>query len=167
MHCKTYEARKNPTAKVYSHKSHGPALAYELGIAVFENRLVWINGPFDASTHDITMFRNENPSDDDPVESLKQVMPPGKRAITDGGYRGEMNDHTAPPSNKDSREVKKFKNRVRARHENFNARIKAFKILSETFRSVLEKKKKHKTVFEAVCIVVQYDLENGHPLMEI
>ncbi|KAG7340892.1 hypothetical protein IV203_024435 [Nitzschia inconspicua] len=32
VHCKTYEARKNPTAKVYSHKSHGPAVAYELGL---------------------------------------------------------------------------------------------------------------------------------------
>jgi hypothetical protein len=58
VHCKTYEARKQPTASVYSHKSHGPALAYELALSVFENRLVWINGPFNASTHDITMFRN-------------------------------------------------------------------------------------------------------------
>ena len=58
VHCKTYEARKCPTAKVYSHKSKGPALAYELALSVYENRLVWINGPFDASVHDITMFRN-------------------------------------------------------------------------------------------------------------
>jgi hypothetical protein len=59
VHCRTYEARKKPTASIYSHKYQGPALSYELGISVFEDRLVWINGPFDASTHDITMFRNE------------------------------------------------------------------------------------------------------------
>ena len=53
VHCKTYEARKNPTAKVYSHKYHGPGVAYEIGLAIFENRLVWINGPFGASVHDI------------------------------------------------------------------------------------------------------------------
>ena len=108
----------------------------------------------------------QNPSiEQDPQESLMQAMPVGKLAIADHGYRGEKN-HTATPSDKDSIEVKRFKNRVRARHESFNARIKAFKILSETFRVVQEKKRKHMIVFETVCILCQYDLQNGHPLME-
>ena len=163
VHCRTYEARKKPTADVYSHKSHGPAVSYELGIAVFENRLVWINGPFDASVHDVTIFRNV----DDPENSLKHKIPEGKKAIVDKAYCGEKNNKAAPPSEYDSKELRTFKNRVRARHENFNARLKAFKILSTTFRITQNRKEKHKVVFESVCILCQYDLENGHPLWEV
>ena len=108
----------------------------------------------------------QNPTEEDPKFSLKRAMPAGKLAITDCGYRGEKMHHTAPPQANDSKEVKQFKNRVRARHESFNGRIKEFKILSGTFRVVKEKKQKHKTIFEAVCILCQYDLENGHPLFE-
>jgi hypothetical protein len=93
-------------------------------------------------------------------------MPAGKLAIADAGYVGERTHHTATAQAKDSKEVKQFKNRVRARHESFNGRIKVFNILSGTFRVVQDKKQKHKTVFEAVCILCQYDLENGHPLFE-
>ncbi|KAG7365076.1 DDE superfamily endonuclease [Nitzschia inconspicua] len=132
VHCRTFEARKKPTGKVYSHKSHGPGLAYELGIAVYESRLVWINGPFDASVHDIMMFRNP----DDPDSSLKETIPDGKRAIADNGYRGERQSKTAPPNRLDS-QLKDLKNRARARHEAFNGRIKSFFILSSTFRGFL------------------------------
>ena len=52
VHCHTRESRKNPTAKVYSHKFHGPGIAYEVGIAIYEDRVLWIKGPFYASTHD-------------------------------------------------------------------------------------------------------------------
>ena len=153
VHCQTYEARKNPTAKVYSHKSHGPALAYELGIAIYESRLVWMKGPFDASVHDITMFRSEL------EERLKKDK---KQGIGDSGYRAGENmtvhrkNHTKDMTN--------FINRTRARHENFNARIKSFNILSERFRS---DRKRHRTAFEAIYVLCQYDMENGHPLMEV
>jgi hypothetical protein len=159
VHCKTYEARKHPSAKVYSHKNHGPAVAYELGIAIYEDRLVWIKGPFDASTHDITMFRNE----DEDGENLKSKMPTGKRGIGDSAYKGEP-DHMTTHRDNHSKDVRKFINRVRARHENFNARIKNYRILADRFRS---DRSHHKIAFEAVCVLCQYDLENGHPLMEI
>jgi hypothetical protein len=159
VHCRTYEARKNPTAKVYSHKTHGPAVAYELGLAIYEDRLVWINGPFDASTHDIAMFRSEH----DPGSGLMSHIPEGKRAIADSGYKGEPTRVTTHRENH-SKEMRKFINRVRARHENFNARIKSFKILSERFRS---DRVHHKSAFESVCVLCQYDLENGHPLMMV
>ena len=115
--------------------------------------------------HDLHDNFLQNPSDEDPQESLLQTLPIGKLAIADNGYVGER-DRAATPSAKDGTEVRRFKNRVRARHETFNGRIKAFKILSETFRVVRDKKEKHKIAFETVCILCQYDLENGHPLME-
>lgn len=30
----------------YSHKYHGPALAYEFAMDIFSGRLVWMNGPY-------------------------------------------------------------------------------------------------------------------------
>jgi hypothetical protein len=57
-----------------------------------------------------------------------------------------------------------LKNRAKARQETFNKRIKIFKILDERFRHSV---KKHKAVFEAVCALVQYEMENGHPLFTI
>jgi hypothetical protein len=154
VHCRTGECRKNPTSKRYSHKFGGPGLAYELGISIRENRLVWINGPFLPSTHDITIFRKPH--------GLMSKIPDGKRAIGDGGYKGEPSK-VATKNHLDSEEVAKFKNRVRARHETFNGRIKFFKVLDERFRHGLDK---HKVCFEAVCVLTQYELENGNPLMD-
>ncbi len=42
---------KNPA--FYSHKFGSAGLNYELGISVFENKLVWMNGPFKAGKPDI------------------------------------------------------------------------------------------------------------------
>lgn len=170
VHCKTYEARKNPTKDVYSHKSAGPALAYELGIAIYESKLVWISGPFPASVHDISIFRNNKPrmfpDEDDPEQqvSLKSKIPEGKMAVGDSGYKGEAPGKISINREKDSKEVRDFKHRVRARHESFNSRIKVFKILDERFR---HGKEKHQIAFESVCVLCQFDMENGHPLMEV
>ena len=46
-------------------------------------------------------------------------------------------------------------------HENFHHRIKSFEALNTPFRHGVVK---HKVVFEAVCVVMQYDMENGRPL---
>jgi hypothetical protein len=129
-------------------------MSYEIAIAIHESRVLAINGPFDASKADITIFRDQ----------LKDAMPKGKRGIGDSGYQGEpgkLSFHR--PAH--SKEMTNFINRVRARHENFNARIKNFNILSNCFRS--NDKAKHKMAFEAVCILCQYDMENGHPLMDV
>jgi hypothetical protein len=64
----------------------------------------------------------------------------------------------------DSADAKKIKRHVRGRHEVFNRRVKMFKVLSETFRHNIDK---HKCAFEAVCVVVLYEMENGYPLFEV
>ena len=128
-------------------------MAYELGISIFKNQLVRINGPFPAGQHDITIFCKEG--------GLKSKIASGKRAVGDEGYRGEQQISTRNPL--DSVMVKEFKKRARARHETFSGRIKSFKILAERFRHGV---KKHKVVFEAVCVIVQYEMENGHPIFD-
>ena len=137
----------------YSHKLNKPGLAYEIGLELFESRVAWINGPYKAGESDLTIFRKE--------DGLKSKLPLGKLLIADKGYNNEAQISTPNPF--DSKELKEFKSRARARHENFNARIKEFRILSERFRS--NNIELHGIVFEAVCVLVQYSMENDRPLM--
>ena len=156
VHCSTMEKRKNPTAKVYSHKFHGPGIAYEVGIAIFEERVLWIKGPFVASTHDATMFRSD--------DGLHKDMPKQSMGIADSAYRKIPCITTHREGH--SSEMRKFINRVRARHESFFKRLKDFNILKLKFRGSYDNHEEHRMYFEACCVLVQYDMENGHPLME-
>lgn len=156
MHCRVNEPihpvlGKNP--KFYSHKFKQAGLLYELACSIYENKLVWMRGPFNASRHDITQFRSE----------LLAKIPVGKKGVGDNGYRGEPNALSTPNS-QDPPELRKFKSRARARQESFNARIKVFQCLDQRFRHGI---KKHKICFEAVCVIVQYQLENGSPLFDV
>ena len=156
VHCRIQEP-KHPTeskdSTYYSHKFRQSGLDYELGIAAFENKLVWMNGPFKAGRHDITIFRRAG---------LKDKIPPGHRVIADNGYKGEALVVSTPNSH-DPTILRKFKSRARARHESFNGRIKNFKCLEDRFRHGIIK---HQIVFEAVCVICQYQLENGSPLFD-
>jgi hypothetical protein len=162
VHCRINEPKdptmsKNP--KYYSHKFKQAALTYELGISLSENKLVWMKGPFEAGKHDVTVFRDEG---------LWDKIPDGKFAIGDRGYLPKKEEiekretkKTSTPNTHDPRELRKFKSRARARQESFNAKIKNFVVLDVRFRHGI---KKHQTVFEAICVIVQYQLENGSPL---
>jgi hypothetical protein len=94
---------------------------------------------------------------------LKSKIPLGKRVLGDQGYLGEPETITTRNS-LDAEAVKKLKQRAMARQETFNSRIKDFKILSECFRHGVEK---HQVVFEAICVLVLHELENGHPLFDV
>ena len=95
--------------------------------------------------------------------SLKALMPPGKNIIGDCGYLGEP-DLISTHNTFDTPEVKILKMRSRARHETFNGRIKNFNILEDRFRHDVGK---HEIVFVDVCVIIQYELENGHPLFAV
>ena len=156
VHCRVHEPKHPLCSKNkehYSHKFKQAGLTYELALSVYLNRLVWMRGPGKASKHDITVFR----------EKLLKKIPPGKRAIGDKGYRGEK-EKVSTPNPHDSPELRKFKSRARSRQEAFNARIKNFDCLSETFRHGV---KKHRRCFEAVCVIAQHQLENGSPLFDV
>lgn len=153
MHFSINEPRQLPSKSWYSKKFNGPGLSYEIGVSVQNNQCVWIKGPERASTNDLAMFRAPN--------GLKSRVPPGKKVIADRIYKDDV---CAIRNPQDTPEVKKFKRRARARHENFNGRLKTFKALGSTFRHGHDK---HKAIFEAVCVIVQYELENGRPLFDV
>eukprot|EP00957_Ditylum_brightwellii_P143562 10937391-Ditylum_brightwellii.AAC.1 len=85
------------------------------------------------------------------------MIPEGKRVIGDDGYNGEPNV-ISTHKEFDSYELSNFKDCVLARHESFNSCFKAFKVLKTKFQHGVSN---HKTVFEAVCAIVLYNLENG------
>jgi hypothetical protein len=102
VHCRIREVSKDPSAKWFDHKSHGVGLAYEIGIAIQSGNLVWIKGPFPATTHDVTIFRGEAEEDETLTknagpaqpqapapECLRDKIKDGQRAVGDTGYQGE------------------------------------------------------------------------------
>lgn len=145
---------KNP--KYYSHKNRCAGLNYEIGIAVHEQKVVWLPPGGRAGRNDMAIYNQAGG-----LKEKLQSMAPGKKAICDQGYKGEAGRTCATASSRDSLALRTFKSRMRARHETFNGRIKNFKILSGRFRHRLGK---HRPAFEACCIIVQYQMDNGFPL---
>jgi hypothetical protein len=142
-------------------------LAYEHAILVYEDKLVWINGPFCASVGDNTIFESQG--------CLQEKLPDGKKAIAESVYSKAPKASTG--NLLDDKIVKVLKRRARACHEIFNKRVNDFKILSTWFWStkgspklgllptVLDKE--HKAVFQACCVLVQYDVEEESPLIKV
>jgi hypothetical protein len=122
-----------------------------------------IIGPYPAGESDLRVFRKP--------DGIIDMIPPGKRLIGDNGYNGEE-AKIATPNDHDALETLHFKNRVRARHETFNKRLKEFGALNRKFRHLHFNTddgnydlSKHQQVFESICILVQYNLQY-RPLFE-
>jgi hypothetical protein len=153
--CKTWE-QKHPLfpqdRQTFSKKFNHGGLKYEIGVALFEDQICWVNGPFPAGRHDLTIFRNDG---------LMDLIPLGKMVMADRGYRtskpGEVN-MLATPDDRDEPDLKRFKSRARCRTETVMGRLKEFKCLSDTFRHGVEK---HEWAFKAVAVIVQYQIEHG------
>ena len=159
VHCRISEPRTQPSSGWYSKKFNKAGLTYELGVAIFHNNIVWINGPFPAGQNDIKVFRKPG--------GLMSKIPDGYRAVGDEGYRGEPSK-VSTRNQYNSKELNDFENRVRARHETANSRLKAFGILNQVFRSKGESRmEKHKSVFEACCVIIQYEMDNGNKLFKV
>ena len=73
-----------------------------------------------------------------------------------------------------SKEVKEYFAWAKSRQETINTRYKNFRILGTSFRHKGEKAtgskgkiELHGLVFDAITVVLQYDLENGNPLFDM
>lgn len=172
MNFLTQEFRLDPSSKWYNHKSKSAGLTYEMALAIRQNQLVWVNGPFPSGAmHDSTIYRGGTEKikkDMWDKTSLFFKMPKGKRAVGDSGYKGISN--VTITREKHSKRFKKFLTRTKQRQESFHSRLKSFHVLAHPFRHGSSTKNKmalHKMCVEAICVIVQYDLENGHPLFEV
>ena len=148
----------NKDQKMYSHKHHSCGYKYLVAMAVYHNKCVFIDGPFRGGLHDIDMFRNR----------LKSMIPDGKFVVVDVGFNSSLDEHEklmmAVPNPTDPNDLAKHKCRIRCRQETFNSRLTKFASLNQVFRHGMTK---HKHVFEAVAVIVQYHLDNGSELFSI
>jgi hypothetical protein len=76
-----------------------------------------------------------------------------------GGHADQLSTLNAH----NSKEVSRFKSRGLKRHERFNGYTKAFDFLSGRFRHITDR---FENCFEAVCVICQYQIENGYDLFD-
>ncbi len=127
----------------YSHKFNKAAISYKLAVPVHSNKIIAINGPFTAATHNAVIYKS----------ILMGKLSEHKQAIGNTGYNGCPKVSTK--HNYDIKELKKFKTRARQRHEALNSCIKAFQCLNVPFQHK-QGLQQHQACFEAVCVIVQY-----------
>lgn len=142
--------------KYYSKKSNGPGLRYEIAICIATGYVVWVNGPFPAATHDLTIFR----------QGLMHEIEIDERVLGDRGYNGEP-DYIVTATrfiNEGNMQLLRDYHVVRARHETFNRRMKVWNVLGHRFRNDLSR---HGIVFNAVAVIEQIKMEHGHPMFPV
>jgi hypothetical protein len=152
----------NRDPKFFDHKHNSCGFKYEIGLHIYEPKIIWIKGPIRAGKGDREIFREDGGLQE------KLADTPGKLCIADGGYamsevhggRGFL----CLPNSTDSKELKQFKSRVRCRHETLNGRLNNFKILQDTFRHGMNC---HGIAFEAVAVIIQYQMDNGAPIFDV
>mmetsp|Transcript_20265 Transcript_20265/g.23480 ORF Transcript_20265/g.23480 Transcript_20265/m.23480 type:complete len:215 (-) Transcript_20265:73-717(-) len=108
---------------------------------------------------------NCSPFDAADISSIVHNLDEGERVEADDGYSAGDPEFVKtrsgilhPQSGADVR------NKVRARQETVNQRLKMFQILCKPFRHSLNK---HGNVFNAVALIVQISIEQGEPLFQI
>jgi hypothetical protein len=163
LHIPIREPRSNPSAKFCSPKMKRAALSYEVCLIARRQQVAWINGPFPAGLPDLNIYRAPG--------GLKSQLQEGEYVFADQGYRGEP-DKLRLRNPFDTDAVKEAKRRSLARQETFNSRIKSWKVLSQPFdckqnQNGLTIHDKHKAVVEAIVVILQYEMENGHVLFSV
>lgn len=152
----------NIDKRLFSKKTASAALKYEIVLSVTESKCMSIVGPFPASRPDMALFRDYTKG--------KMLETPGGMGIMDAIYKPGANqpdeiDLMAIPNSVDPEDLKVFKSRVRCRHETFNGRIKNFSFLRCPYRGT--NFEQHGECFRAICIIVQYQMDNGAPLFSV
>ena len=171
VHVESQEFRCTPSSKWWSHKSNGPAVAFEVVTDPVEGKIRWINGPEPPTTHDITFLRGGKKGKMSQWKrtSLYFHIPDGVKLVGDSAYEGQP-DKVTTTKDAHNAATKELFARMKSMQENVFKRFKDFKVLRHSFRhgsGTDDKLAKIKTAFEAVGVLVEYDIENGHPLFEV
>lgn len=134
----------------YSHKHGCAGHNVQIALAIFSQQL-----------YDMTISKGgTNDKGNLHKSGILDKIPAGKRAIVDGGYYQGDVDKLSGYNQFDSDVLKKFKSRVKSRHENFNMRLKIFNVLGDKF---VHDKEKFPSCMEAVAVLVQYTIEDTNP----
>ena len=133
-----------------------------------------MNGPFDASVHDITLFRGGNEDDksewrQDSLYFKMEELGEGKKLIGDDGYKGEP-DKILCAKPGQSAELHEFIARCKNRQETLYSRFKSWAVLRVRFRhgtDTAARKALHRECVAAVAVITQYDFETGRPPFQV
>ena len=155
-----------------SNKFRSCGVKYEIACAVFQSKCLHIAGPFRAAKHDATIYEGVEDATDLLFRErlglpphgvcLQDKIKDGKLCITDRIYGSKP--HVSAPNTSGSKELEKFKSRARCREESFNKRIKDYEVLTKIFHHSLTK---HQPAMFAVCVMMQYQMENGAELFQV
>ena len=99
--------------------------------------------------------------------ALVYQLEEGERVETDAGYKHSVPKYVKCPKTVTSEtdpDKKAMQDRVQARHETCNKRLKQWKILKKPFRGSLVD---HQKVFAAVATLTQLCFENRQPLFSV
>lgn len=170
----TEEFRLDPSSKYYNPKNNGCGLKYEFAVALRRPDLVHMKGPIPCGEkHDSTIFRGGTKNDKkDQLDksSLYFKLPMGKKGIADSGYEGMPEKLTLTRSGQ-SKDLKQFLGRAKNRQETLHSRLKSYRILGSKFRhgkkGTQDKLDLHQMCVEAICVIVQYDMEAGRPIFDM
>lgn len=153
----------NIDSKMMSHKFHHGGLKHIIAISIWRAKMVYLSTSTRGGESDKNMY----------MEELHDLIPEGKCVICDRAFASsdDKDEESAAVAKKlrqinddaDSDKVKKFKARALARHETLNGRLKNYAILRSYFR---HDKENHGDAFEAVCVMVQYQMDRGHPIFD-
>ena len=137
----------------------------------YNSFMCWINGAKPASTHDLTFLRGGKKGKEHTWDrnALYFHIPKNVKLVGDSAYDGQP-DKVTTTKDAHSRETKELFARMKSMQETLFKRLKDFKVLRESFRhgrGTEDKLKKITAAFESVAVLVQYDIENGHPLFEV
>jgi len=151
IHCPIHEPR--PLSVDWSSHKYGgkPGVNYEVGLLIHKPKLVWVNGyTKPGKVTDLCVFR-------DKLLPALASLPADRKVIADGIYAPEP-DFVSFKNDLDPQEIRHFKNRVCARHENFNGFLKQWGVLKTKFRHRVEL---HSTCFRAVCTIAMHQIDTG------
>lgn len=150
----------NQDKKQFTYKHHHGGVKYELVIDAFESKIVSINGPFDGAVDDRAMY----------ADRTMGRIPDGKLLVADRGYGRKdkkkypgWNEKFSLPCHTDSQRLANFKSRLRCRHEAVNGLLVNWAVLHKEFTHPHDK---HVFAFEAVCVLVQMNMDHGHPIWD-
>lgn len=142
----------------YSWKFKKPGLNYEVATNIQTGLIVWMGGPYCASTADMSMLRND----------LIHQVEPGEQLVADDGYVGiterERTIIARPVMPGDNNNSRRMKSVARLRHETVNSRFKVWNILACMFREDVEL---HQEAFFAIGSVIQVMLLLDEPLFAV
>jgi hypothetical protein len=172
VHIICYEFRCNPDSKWWSHKSNSPGVSFEVATDPVDCHIRWVNRPEPASTHNLTFLCGGKKGKEKKWEksSLYFNLPKkGLRLVGDSAYKGQP-DKVSTTNDAHDPVTKEFFAWMKLMQETVFKRLKDFKVMRGPFRhgqGTKDKLEKIKLCFEACLVLVQYDIENGHPLFQV